>query len=267
MSGMRMGPAASWVLLALACLAAYGIGRGLAGVSPTLGLSPALAAEETTRPLFSVREVDVAGLQAGEIVAAERSVLTIAVPAGGLAGYERALIIADRLNRKVQEGARAADFEVRLGDGMGQLVHASGASIFTVTADDAAQAGKSVEDLTREWAAAVWAVLPGEPPSTDPAGAEPAAATAAPAEWVPEEPYEDKYVPILSILRGVRVGVARVNGPRSKVAMTQAVGQLELKFRDVLDIEVYIPLSTKEPGKTLARVQSVGVTGLGDLKL
>ena len=108
---------------------------------------------------------------------------------------------------------------------------------------------------------------PGEPPSAEPAGAEPAAATAAPAEWVPEEPYEDKYVPILSILRGVRVGVARVNGPRSKVAMTQAVGQLELKFRDVLDIEVYIPISTKEPGKTLARVQSVGVTGLGDLKL
>lgn len=262
MSAVGRVAMARWVVLILACLAAYGVGHELATVSPGLALGPALAAEETAAPLFTVREVDVAGLRAGEIVTAERSVLTVAVPAGGLTGYERAVIIADRLNRQVSGGARAADFEVHLGGGLGQLVHVGGTSIFTVTADDAVQAGKSVEDLTREWAAAVWAVLPGEPPA-----AEPATAPAAPAEWTPEEPYEDKYVPILSILRGVRVGVARVNGPRSKVAMTQAVGQLELKFRDVLDIEVYIPLSTKEPGKTLARVQSVGVTGLGDLKL
>ena len=263
----RVAAVVAWVLLGLAVVAAFAVGRGAGQLGPTLVLGPALAAESTVPTLFTVREVDVASLRAGEIMAGGKSVITIAVPAGGLTGYERALVIADRLNRKVAGGARAADFEVRTGGGTGQFVHLGGASIFTVTADDAAQAGKKVGDLTQEWATAVWAALPGEPPAAQPVGAEPAATAAATAESVPEEPYEDKYVPILSILRGVRIGVARVNGPRSKVDMVQAVGQLEIKFKDLLDIEVYIPISTKEPGKTLARVQSVGVTGLGDLKL
>ena len=47
----------------------------------------------------------------------------------------------------------------------------------------------------------------------------------------------------------------------------QAVAQLETSYKDMLDVEVYIPISTKVPGQTLSRIQGVGVTGVGDLRI
>lgn len=85
--------------------------------------------------------------------------------------------------------------------------------------------------------------------------------------WRPSERYEDKYVPIISLADGTRLGVARVNGPRSRVAFTDAVIRFSIKFMDVMDIDVYVPVSTRRPSERLIRVQGVGVTGLGDIKL
>jgi hypothetical protein len=86
-------------------------------------------------------------------------------------------------------------------------------------------------------------------------------------DWQPSERYEDKYVPIVSLLEGTRLGVARVNGPRSRVALTQAVVQFSIGFGDFLDIDIHVPVSTREPGPPISRVQGVGLTGLGDVKL
>ena len=87
------------------------------------------------------------------------------------------------------------------------------------------------------------------------------------ALWHAAEPYDDKYVPVVSLLEGTRLGVARVNGPRSRLALTQAVAQFSIRFMDFFDIDIYIPISTRAPGQRLARVPGVGVTGLGDIRL
>lgn len=85
--------------------------------------------------------------------------------------------------------------------------------------------------------------------------------------WHPAERYEDKDVPIISLLDGTKLGVARVNGPRSRVIITQAVAQFSIGFMNFFDIDIYIPISAREPGRRLSRVPGVGVTGLGDTKL
>jgi hypothetical protein len=69
----------------------------------------------------------------------------------------------------------------------------------------------------------------------------------------------NKIVPILSVGEGIQVGVAQVRGPASRVKKVQAVAELDTHFKDVLQIEIYVPISTKVPGKKLARVQGVGV--------
>jgi hypothetical protein len=81
------------------------------------------------------------------------------------------------------------------------------------------------------------------------------------------ESYGDKWVPIVSILNGTRIGMARVNGPTWRLDEVQAVAQLELVWSSVATIKVYLPISTKVPESTLSVVKGCGVTGLGDLKL
>jgi len=84
----------------------------------------------------------------------------------------------------------------------------------------------------------------------------------ATADWVPPEPYDQKNVPILSVGEGIRVGMAQVKGPKSRVDQVKAVALLETHFKNTLEIEIYVPISTSVPGKTLARVQGVGVVGV-----
>ena len=58
-----------------------------------------------------------------------------------------------------------------------------------------------------------------------------------------------------------------LRGRQLKTAgLVQAVAQLETNWKDHLDIDVFIPVSTKVPGKTIDRVKGCGVTGLGDFK-
>jgi hypothetical protein len=46
------------------------------------------------------------------------------------------------------------------------------------------------------------------------------------------------------------------------VDKVKAVALLETHFKNTLEIEIYVPISTSVPGKTLARVQGVGVVGV-----
>ena len=107
------------------------------------------------------------------------------------------------------------------------------------------------------------------PPATDPPADTAPPAPVDPASnggWTPPEPYKDKFVPILSLGQGKRIGVARVSGPASRIDVVQAVGQLETKWRGALEINVYVPISTREPGRRISRVQACSVTALGDLE-
>ena len=67
--------------------------------------------------------------------------------------------------------------------------------------------------------------------------------------------------------RGIRVGMARVAGPRSKVGQVQAVAQIESRLSEFGDVEIYVPISTQVPGKSLDRVNECAVVGLADLKI
>jgi hypothetical protein len=241
-------------------MAAFGLGKLSQDALPALG--PAMAmAQDAQGPQLTVVRMEVAGLDAGEVRIADRELMLLAVRAGGLSGYERAVIVVERINRMVREGVTPDSFTYR-SYGDYAVVESRGRSVVMVTRDDARFAGAGVNDLARTWTSRLRLALGGSEVSAD--GSQTAGGN---AEWRPSEPYDDKFVPILSILQGIRIGVARVNGPRSQVNLVQAVGQFEIEFRDFLEIDVYVPISTREPGRSLSRIQSVGVTGLGDLRL
>jgi hypothetical protein len=254
MSGAYRARLGQALLVLAGCVAAFGLGRALA---------PAVAQAQEL-PTVRVEAVQASGLEAGRIVAEDREIAVIAVPAAGFTGYERALIVADRINRQVNAGARADDFVVRTERGTPVIGMVNGPSIMTVTADDARAEGVSPTDLAARWGSALRQSLGG---SALDAGSATVPVASASAEWRPAERYDDKYVPILSLLEGTRLGVARVNGPRSRIALTQAVAQFSINFGNFLEIDIYVPISTREPGRSLSRVQGVGVTGLGDIRL
>ena len=98
-------------------------------------------------------------------------------------------------------------------------------------------------------------------------GGEPGESQLSVSVWRPTEPYGDKDVPIISLGRGIRVGVARVSGPESKLGLVKAVAQIESRLAKFGDVEIYVPISTEVPGKTIDRINECAVVGLADLKL
>jgi hypothetical protein len=243
--------------LLLACLALFGLGRLVAHEAPALGLAPARAAE---LPQAELEDVELAGLEGGQITLAGRVVAILTNTVGGLTGWERTLIVADRLNRQIRAGLKPEEVVVRIVNRM-PVVEAAGMTLVSVTGDDARVLQEQPQTLALRWARNLRAAL-GEDSEPKLLGAEPVVPTAASAE-----PYRDKIVPILSLLEGTRLGVARINGPSTPVGRTQAVTQFSIDFRNYLEIDIYVPISTATPGKKLDRIQGVGLTGLGDLKL
>lgn len=251
----RTGPAARAAVLLVAVVALFGIGRMAALDLPQLGLSQAYAQDG---PRARVEPVRLSGMDGGRVLVRDREVAVLAVPAGGLSGWERALIVADRINRSIEAGMRPGDIRVRTTSGVRVIQHGS-LTLVSVLPDDARLVGEQPVALANKWAANLRGALGGTaegPPADDDDDI-----------WRPGEPYSDKFVPILSLLEGTRIGVARVNGPRSRVALTQAVAQFSIDFGNFLEIDIYVPISTRVPGRTIDRVQGVGVTGLGDLRL
>ena len=200
--------------------------------------------------------------------------LSIQTSASGLTGYERAMIVAKRMNDALLAGITPGEVQSVQEAGI-WVVKVADKALITVNPEEADRAGLSRAQLAERWANEITVGLLLSPPSEEVAEvttAEPTEAveqsTVEPAgEWQPAEPYRDKIVPIISALEGTRIGIARVNGPQSAVNRVQAVVQLETHYKKALEIDVYVPISTKVPGRTLARVQGVGVTGLGDLQL
>jgi len=233
----------------------------------------------------------------GIVVLGANQPLRIRTSAGGFTGYERAMVVVNRLNNGLTAGLQADQIQAAAYNGE-QVVIGAGTNLITVN-----QAEADIRDLSRSQLADIWAAnlrvavdaawqtpAPDElepaqeefleqPPTEEtaeagpseeqpPAGEEEAEEpTVAVEEWQPQEPYKEKIVAIVSFGEGARLGIARVNGPQSAVDRVQAVAQFETSFKDYVDIEIYVPISTKVPGQTLARVQGVGITGVGDLRI
>ncbi len=284
MTGKKVAPWMTVLGIVVACALAFALGTALRHVCHW---QPAVAwaeiegetepADESSPPLQAVAERQmVEEEERGQVRLGDRAVLEIQTAAGGLTGYERAMIVAKRLNDALAAGLGPSDVRSTQVSGM-SVVQAGSILLITVTRREAERHNITVVGLAEAWATAIAAALPGEqvpPPLVEPEP-EPTAIEPTPAEeevteptgWQPPEPYRDKTVPIISVLEGVKIGLARVSGPESAVDQVQAVAQLETDYKDALSISVYVPISTQVPGSTLARVQGVGVTALGDIRL
>jgi len=240
--------------VALACLGLFALGRLVAPAAPALAAAPAAAAD---LPSAWVETVTVAGLEGGRVTVAGQEVAVMVTASGDYTGRGRADIVASRINQQIADGLDPEDVIVQSNGGL-YSIEARGNTLVTVMAADAQALGESARTLARRWAGNLREALGGSRGDDD---------KDAGGAWQPSEPYTDKIVPIVSLLQGTRLGVARINGPRSRVNQAQAVAQFDMDFSNFLEIDLYVPISTRSPGKVLDRVQGVGVTGLGDLRL
>ncbi len=289
-------------LLALVAAAFWGGAALRTLVAPAGATAFAAEGEQAEQPAYPgpqayAEKVVLDGEEHGIVVLGDNQPLRIRTSAGGFTSYERALVVASRLNSGLAAGLHGEQIQAEECDGE-WVVTGAGNNLITIN-----QAEADTRDLTREQLADIWAAnlrvavdaawqtpppaeaepvegeaveeQPAEQPSAEeeaveqpPAGAEETEEpTVAVEEWQPEEPYKDKIVAIVSIGEGARLGIARVNGPQSAVDRVQAVAQLETSYQDYLDVEIYVPIATKVPGRILDRVQGVGVTGVGDLRI
>ncbi len=266
---------AKWKAIArgIGCVAlvlALAAGAFWLGTRASWGPSPVWA--DTVAPVVSDRAAEIDGRPVGEVLIDGNVVIRMRTESGGFTAYERAIIIADRVQRWLAGPWSVDDLMVREGAFGDAELRAAGQLIVTANAEEAAALNSTAMGLAQAWRDNIMMAL-GAGPETLPAGsgaigATPGEGAAQSGTWTPSEPYSDKIVPIISVLEGVKIGAARINGPESKVAQVQGVAQLETHFRNYLEIDVYVPITTDRPGPGgLDRVQEVGVTALGDLAI
>jgi hypothetical protein len=230
----------------------------------------------------TAQKVTEAAVEKGQVLINGTAIFTLQVESGGLAAYERALIAANRLNQAFVAGDKPEDFAAQVLQGTNCVV-AKDQLIVTIEDGDGAPAGKDKAQVSEDWAAAIRTKMrevlgqpqPGTGTPATPATPETAATPAAPAETTtppatttapPPEEIAQKIVPIISVGQGLQIGAAMVKGPKSRVELVQAVAELEGKFKSFLQLEIYVPISTKVPGKSLDRVQGVGVFAVAAYK-
>lgn len=285
------------LVLAVAGLAAGAFWLGTR-TNDALGGSPAVAHADTTAPTVTAQENEIEGQTLGEVIVNGAPVIRMRTHAGGFTAAERATIIAERLRDWVSGSFSPYDIKVRQGDYGAAELRAHGNMIVTVNPQEAAALGSTATGLANAWRDNIMlalgvahANLPeydtgAETPGTAvaeggeqvpaagegvAAGGEQAAGQQGGQEtaaWTPAEEYTDRIVPIISVAEGTKIGVARVNGPRSRVDLVEACAQVETHLQDFLEVDIYVPITTNEPGPGgLNRVQQVGVTALGDIEL
>jgi hypothetical protein len=238
-----------------------------------LGLSPSVvhAAEgdAAAGPVVADRAAEIDGQTVGEVLINAEVVIRMRTSAGGFTAPERAMIIAGRMHQWLSGPYSPYDLAVREGAYGGAELRAAGELIVDVNEGEAAPLGSTPMGLANAWKDNVMMALGVEPSEDVPGPATPVTgddtSTAATGEQpAVVEDYDNKIVPILSLGGNTAIGGARVNGPESKVGDVVAVTQLEAKFKDFLEIDIYVPVKTSGG---LDRVQQVGITALGDIEL
>jgi len=83
--------------------------------------------------------------------------------------------------------------------------------------------------------------------------------------------FATKVVPILSLGAGGYIGAVQVSGREELVNKVQGVAQLEGQFKlpmvGGIRLRGLVPVSTKNPGKSIDRIEGVGVSAIVDFKL
>jgi len=214
-----------------------------------------LAAGIVWAAVATARQATVEGKDFGEVLIDDRVVMRFQVAAGGYSPLERAQVASERLNAVLQESSDWRQFSMEPVSGL-QAIYAGEQLIATVTAEDAAAADTTVLALASEWRDNIIRALGGEPPQGE--------AEASLSDW---EGAETKWVPILDVAnKGLRIGAAQIAGPKVQVEQCKAVAQLELAFRRIARIKVYVPIDSYNVLR-LNRVQGVSVWAVGDVRI
>lgn len=211
----------------------------------------------------------------GDVLINDRLVIRIWRGLEGQSPLDRAKGIAKRLRDVVKAGYGPTN--LLAGEYKDRPAVLMGKKLIAYVDPYHAQLNASTQDnLARVWAANIAEALDaaGVESTRPPEPAEQPSQPEQPPQPVEQyddawykERYGDKWVPILSVPDGIRIGAARVNGPKHDLRLVQAVAQIETPWKNTLEIDIYIPISTKRPGKFLSRVQGVGVTALADFDL
>jgi len=232
---------------------------------PATGEASATAAPP--QPKIEAKKNVLDGREVGEVCINDKVVIRLQQAAGGFSSFERAEKVVSRLQDLVAAGVKSDAFHAGTSHGY-PAVLAGEELVITADQFHAHINGVAPSNLAKTWAGQIRSALGGTTGTPE----TPAATTGEPTrheEVFREEDYGDKWVPILSAGDGIYVGAARVAGPKTKLEQVQGVALIELNWDKLVDVKirVYVPISTKVPGKSLARVQRCNVTAVGDFRL
>jgi len=212
-----------------------------------------LADEDRWPPTLEVNKLTEGDTEVGELLVNGRVVIQLRAPSKERTPYERVVVVVERLKLQIKPRDQ---MEVATGLRDGEhVVLVNDAALLTPLPGDLPE-GMARREGARIWAEALASALGVKFVSPE-----------EPRPWQPDEPYEDKIVPIVSFGKGKEIGAARVNGPETAVRQVQAVVQIESRMLNWFEVQIYVPISTKVPGETITRVQGVAVTAVGDLRL
>ncbi len=230
-----------------AVLALVATGVSAAVLAGSLGQVRQAIAQSAAFPVSS-RESTANGQSVGEVLIGDAVVTRIRSGAGGMTPAQRATTAAKRLGQALSTGNPSPD-DMRVAKLNGDYVVMAGNQLI-VTADTyhAAQNRTTPKKLATTW-------------RNNLADAVSSRAAAYRAELV--RPIS-KICPIVSVGKGLRVGLANVTGPASQVHQAAVVGQLETTFQKVVRIRIFVPIKSQNG---VDRVPQVNVNAYGDLKM
>lgn len=238
-----------------------GVGASLAallGAVALLGGPGIHGLQAETKDIASAREISANGIAMGQVEMYKHPVLRIRSASGGSSGFQRAKIVAGRINRLSSEG-ELKNIHVTKVNGEDVVVAGNGAEIITASQESSRTNGTTPYNLASTWAQNIRGNIRSYAYSgRDRYGA---------PEGPDTEHTADKLVPILSAGTGIRVGAALVTGPSSRVAQVAAVGQLEDKYKNIVSARILVPVSNPAVTGGLTRVPEVSVYAVGNYRL
>lgn len=204
-------------------------------------ISPAYAS-----PAVTARETRLAGRSVGEVLIDGQVVFRIRTSAGGYTPFQRAQIVADRLEVLMGDSLQPEDITTgRVNDQ--EVVLAEGEVVVTADQEHARINATTPTGLAKFWAQRVENAVEGQP--------------------VEETPVGEKVVPIISVGTGTRVGGALVSGSRTRLDEVVAVAQIEGQLGTAVRMRALVPVSAEDVVREIRRVPETSVIGLVDIRL
>lgn len=212
----------------------------LAGTQGIL-TSPAYASPDAT-----ARAATMGGSQVGELLIDDQVALRIRTSAGGLTPFQRAQVVANRINQLMGDTLQPEDITMGVINGQ-QVVMADSQVIVTADAQHARLNNTTPAALSTLWARQIANAVSGRP--------------------LTETRVGEKIVPIISVGSGTRVGGALVTGASSRLDEVVAVAQIEGQFGSSVRVRALVPVSTENVVQNIRRVPQTSVIGLVDIRL